>query len=120
MSQPCVIIVVVEPATTIRFASAARILAREARSRRLAAPGFRSPPRLCGADRSLRRFDQHAQVAVRVRGRPWAAVLADMIEGVVAANRLLGPEADRLRGALWAAVEGGPVSPSVGPQARVA
>ena len=75
------------------------------RSRRLAVPGFRSPPRLRGADRSLRRLGGGTIVAVRVRGRPMAAVVADMIEGIVAANRLSGVEADRARAALWAAVE---------------
>jgi len=43
-------------------------------------------------------------VAVRLRGRPWAAVLADMVEGVVAANDLHAAEADRARAALWEAV----------------
>lgn len=46
-------------------------------------------------------------VAVAVRGRPWAAVVADMIEGVVVANRLTAPLADRLRTELWAAVTDG-------------
>jgi hypothetical protein len=38
-------------------------------------------------------------------GRPWAAVLADMIEGVIAANRLQGVAADRSRRQLWAALD---------------
>jgi hypothetical protein len=41
-----------------------------------------------------------------LRGRPWPAVLADLVEGVVAANRLSGPAADQARAALWAAVGG--------------
>jgi hypothetical protein len=41
-----------------------------------------------------------------VRGRPWPAVLADLVEGVVAANGLRGPAADRARSALWAAFDG--------------
>ena len=41
---------------------------------------------------------------MRVNGRPLAAMLADMIEGVVAANRLVAPHADRLRAELWAAM----------------
>lgn len=40
-------------------------------------------------------------MSVRLRGRPWVAVLSDMIEGVIAANRLVAPQADRLRGDLW-------------------
>ena len=109
-----------EPATTIRFAVAARVLAAQARSRGLDAPGFRSPPRLAGADRTLRRRSTGASVAVRVRGRPWAAVAADMIEGVVAANRLVGPEADALPAALWEAVGEALASRSVESEARVA
>jgi hypothetical protein len=42
-------------------------------------------------------------VAVALRDRPWAAVVADMVEGVVAANRLAGVGADRARAALWQA-----------------
>jgi hypothetical protein len=43
-------------------------------------------------------------VAVALRHRPWAAVVADMVEGVVATNRLAGVGADRARAALWRAV----------------
>ena len=88
-------------ASTVEFASAARNLTREARRRGLVGPSFRCPPRLVGVDRTIRRHEDGAIVSVRLRGRPWAAVLADMIEGVVAANRLQPPHADRLRGDLW-------------------
>jgi hypothetical protein len=40
-------------------------------------------------------------VAVTVRERPFVAVLADMIEGVIVVNRLVSPEADQVRTALW-------------------
>ena len=94
-----------EPATTIDFATAARALTREARRRGLVAPSYRCPPRLVGVDRSIRRRPSAgAVVAVRVGGRPLAAMLADMIEGVVAANRLVAPHADRLRAELWSAM----------------
>jgi hypothetical protein len=93
-----------EPATTLQFAHTARTLAREARARGLAVPGFRSPPRLAGADRTLLRRGRSASVAIRVRGRPWEAVLADMVEGVVVANGLQGDAADQAREALVAAV----------------
>ncbi len=96
-----------EPATTTRFAFAARELAEAARSLGLVVPGFRSPPRLVGADRTLRTRGGRATVAVRVRGRPWVPVLSDMIEGVVAANHLIGPGAARTREALWSAVGAG-------------
>jgi hypothetical protein len=88
-------------ASTVEFATAARNLAREARRRGLVGPSFRCPPRLVGVDRTIRRHDDGAIVSVRLRGRPWAAVLADMIEGVVVANRLQPPHADRLRSDLW-------------------
>ncbi len=68
------------------------------------APGFRCPPRVVGVQRTLRRHASGAVVAVQVRGRPWGAVVADMIEGVVVANWLVPPEADRLRTELWVAI----------------
>jgi hypothetical protein len=95
----------IEPATSLGFAAAARQLVAESRRLGLVAPGFRSPPRLPGVDRSLRRRrDGSASVSVRIRGRPMVAVLADMIEGVVATNRLRGPRADRTRSTLWEVV----------------
>ena len=93
------------PASSLRFAAAARALADECRRRGLTVPGFRSPPRLQGVDRSVRRRpDGGAMVAVCLRGRPWPAVLADMVEGVIVTNALSGPDADRSRAALWEAV----------------
>ena len=44
-------------------------------------------------------------VAVALKGRPWSAVVSDMIEGVVVANGLSGAKADRARAALWLAVD---------------
>ncbi len=93
-------------ATSVRFAAAARTLGQVTRGAGLVVPGFRSPPRLRDADRSLRRNRSGScTVSVRLKGRPWSAVVGDMIEGVIAANRLAGPTADRTRTALWAAVE---------------
>lgn len=89
--------------TTADFAAAARSLASEARRHGLVGPSYRCPPRLVGVDRTIRRRADGAIVSVRVRGRPWAAVLADMIEGVVVANRLGPPQSDRLRTELWSA-----------------
>ncbi|MGD9998811.1 MAG: hypothetical protein AB7L17_22455 [Ilumatobacteraceae bacterium] len=90
--------------STVDFSHAARLLAREARRRGLVAPSFRSPPRVVGVQRTLRRHASGGVVAVQVRGRPWAAVVADMIEGVVVVNRLVPPAADRLRTDLWQAI----------------
>jgi hypothetical protein len=107
-------------ADTATFAHAARVLATEARRRGLVAPGFRSPPRLVGVDRSIRRHPGGAAVAVRVRNRPWVAVAADMIEGVIAANRLAPPRADRMRADLWSALGFAPAAAAPTPNRHAA
>ena len=104
MSHPPCTIVVMEPGGTLRFTAAARALADAARRLGLEPPSFRSPPRLGSVDRSLRRHPRGTVVAVRLRERPWPAVLADMVEGVIAANDLSASAADCVRGALWQAV----------------
>ncbi len=92
-------------ANALRFAAVAREIAAEARARGLVVPGFRSPPRLPGACRSLGRHpDGGAVVAVLVRGRLMADVAADMVEGVLAANGLRGPSGEGHRAALLCAV----------------
>ncbi len=91
--------------TSLRFARIARSLTQAAGHQGLRAPTFRSPPRRVGLTRTIqRRRDGGATVAVVLRSRPWPAAVADMIEGVVAYNRLSGAAADRVRTALWAAV----------------
>jgi hypothetical protein len=93
-------------ATPVLFATTARVLGGAARARGWAAPGFRSPPRSPGAGRTLRRgADGSVTVAVRLEGRPWLAVVADMIEGIVVANDLADPDAGACRTALWDAVD---------------
>jgi hypothetical protein len=91
--------------TALRFASVARTLADRARAEGLRPPSFRSPPGLAGVQRTVRRRGGGASVAVRLRDRPWAAVVADMVEGVVVTNRLTGADADRVRAVLWAALD---------------
>ena len=82
----------------LQFAVAVRALAVEARRAGLEVPGFRSPPRVPGADRTLRRRPGGPPaVAVRVTGRPFSAVVADLVEGVVVSNGLVGPAADAAR-----------------------
>lgn len=97
-----------EFASTVDFANAARRLTRAAVRRGLVGPSYRCPPRLVGLDRTIRRRAPAegggAVVSVRVRGRPREAVLADMIEGVVATNSLVSPDADRVRTELWSVV----------------
>lgn len=90
--------------TSIRFASVARRLSESARSVGRDVPGFRSPPRAPGIQRSIRReSDGSATVSVALRGRPGIAVIADMIDGVIAAGELDGPEAGLVRDQLWLA-----------------
>ena len=91
--------------TTLRFAETARSLGRAARLRGLQVPTFRSPPGIADEQRSIQRREQSSTVAVVVKGRPWGAVVADMIEGIVAANLLDSRRADTVRSALWLAVE---------------
>ena len=86
----------------LRFAAAVRAISSEARRLGLEVPGFRSPPRLQGATRSLRRRPG-ASPAVAVRlGRPFDVVVGDLVEGVVVVNGLSGPEAEATRRRLLA------------------
>ncbi len=59
---------------------------------------------MAGVNRTIRRGSEAPTVAVQIRNRPWSAVLADMIEGVMVANELVGVGADRMRAVLWLAV----------------
>ncbi len=93
-----------KPGNAIEFAQAARTLTQEAQRRGLIGPSYRCPPRIVGVDRSLRRHASGATIAVKLRGRPWAAVLADMIEGVIVANSIEPANAFRLRAELWVAL----------------
>ncbi|HEX3623459.1 MAG TPA: hypothetical protein VHT97_14185 [Acidimicrobiales bacterium] len=84
------------------FAGTARRLAGAARARGLAAPGFRTPPRQVGCNRTIRRYpDGSALVAVAVRGRLWDDAVDDMIAGVLALNDLHGAAAAEVRLGLW-------------------
>jgi hypothetical protein len=90
-------------ASSLRFVAAAKAIADEARRAGLVVPGFRSPPRLNGVDRSLRRRPGTTPaIAVRVNGRSIEIVVADMVEGVLVANDLC--DRDDVRARLLAAV----------------
>lgn len=89
----------------VDFADLARRITRHVRREGLVAPSFRCPPRLIGADRTIRRRQEGAVVSVRVHDRPLAAVLADMIEGVIVTNHLATPRSDRARADLWGLLE---------------
>ncbi|MBM3658182.1 MAG: hypothetical protein FJW95_01570 [Actinobacteria bacterium] len=86
------------------FATVARRLAEATRAAGLAVPAFRSPPRVPGAVRTLRRYPGGTVVSVRLRDRPFDAVMTDMVEGVIVANRMGGEAALRARTYLAEAV----------------
>lgn len=88
---------------TTLFTEAARVLAQHVAGMDLMVPGFRSPPRAVGVNRTLRRAPAGlgGVIAVRLADRPFTAVIGDMIEGVVVLNRLDVAEADRTRTHLW-------------------
>ena len=84
------------------FAGTARWLAAAAHARGLAAPGFRTPPRQAGCDRTIRRYpDGTSLVAVKVKGRLWDDVVDDLISGILLVNDLHGPRAAEVRFGLW-------------------
>jgi len=88
------------------FAAAARRLGDAARAAGLAVPAFRSPPRVAGAVRTIRRYPGGTVVSVQLRDRAHEAVAADMVEGVVVTNGLTGEAALRARTLLAVAVAG--------------
>jgi hypothetical protein len=91
-----------QDARSIRFATIVQCLTRAARAAGWQLPSFRSPPAVAGASRTIRRRpDGSRVVAVQLHGRPWNAVVADLIEGVVVANGLRDVEADHCRSVLW-------------------
>lgn len=90
----------------LRFADSVRCLSAAARAAGLEVPAFRSPPRVSGAARTIRRFPGGTVVSVRIRGRGFGDVVSDMVEGVLVANRVEGEARVRLRTALIGAVTG--------------
>ena len=81
-------------ATAMDFAYSARHLSARARTLGLHAHlSFRSPPKVLGTDRSLRLLPGGgAVIAVRLKVRPLIAVQADMVDGVIAANKIRDPQ----------------------------
>lgn len=91
---------------SLRFAATARCLADVVRRRNLIVPSYRSPPKVVGRRRTLRRDrDGAVTISILVRDRPWSAVVNDMIDGVIAANGLEGAVAEELRDVCWGAFE---------------
>lgn len=108
----------------IRFAHLARVLHDSAKSLDLPTPmAFRSPPSTPGEDRTLRRTSSGTAVlAVRMRGRPDADVIGDLVDGVLAANgaRDRGDLRFLLLEAAWSICEGDVRPEIVGPVSREA
>jgi hypothetical protein len=92
-------------AGALLFSQAARRLGSAARAAGLVVPAFRCPPRLAGAHRTLRRYPGGAVVAVQLKGRPFADVAADMVDGVLVVNHLADDAATRMRPVLVEAAE---------------
>lgn len=92
-------------ADTLSFSAAVRAVAGEARRMGLTVPAFRSPPGLTGADRTIRRRRGTLVVAIRIRDRTFADVVADVVEGVLVANSVPRGADLRIRRRLLAAVE---------------
>ncbi len=88
--------------SSLDFAEAARRLGQTCGRLRLICPAFRSPGGE-GSGRTLRRRpDGSVLVSVAIRRRPPISVLADMVDGVLAANGLVGHV--ELRDELWLAL----------------
>lgn len=96
------------PATasvSVRFAESVRVLSAAARRLGMQVPSFRSPPARPDVDRSLRRrADGSCTVAVRLSGRPFTAVQADLVESLVVVNEVDGSRLQSVRRSLWNAL----------------
>ena len=88
----------------MHFPHTARRLGLATRAAGLTVPAFRSPPRHPALVRSIRYMRGGAVVAIRLQGRTPEQVEHDMVDGVLAANRLAGEAARRMRITLLAAL----------------
>ncbi|MEG3596325.1 MAG: hypothetical protein VX360_04670 [Actinomycetota bacterium] len=91
----------IESAPSVRFAIVAKSITQVAAGCGLVVPGFKTPPRSGDLDRTVRRQSCGSIVAVRIKDRPFEAVIADMIEGVVLCNDMSIEKAGKLRNLLW-------------------
>ena len=92
---------------SLRFSESVRVLSDAARRRGLSVPAFRSPPHRPDVDRSLRRRPNgEVTVAVRLAGRPFAAVQTDLIESLIVVNEVDAADVQPLRRELWNALAG--------------
>ena len=91
-------------APSMRFAVAARVIVEACRAEGIGVPAFRTPPKTQGIDRAIRRSELGSIVSVRIIGRPFLAVIADLVEGDVISNQFVGRQASSLRNVLWSQI----------------
>lgn len=86
---------------SVNFVSVVRTLGRIANQREFISPSFRCPPPSAKFQRSMRNLGEgEITISIVIRERPWLAVLADIVEGFVIANKSLERESE-LRNLLW-------------------
>ena len=86
---------------SIQFSIAVRTLGRIADQLGYRIPQFRCPPPSAKYQRSVRKTgEENLSISIVIRGRPWLAILADIVEGVVIANTQSGQDSE-LRNILW-------------------
>ena len=85
---------------SIQFSITVRTLGRIANQLGYVTPQFRCPPPSAQYQRSVRRNHDDLSISIVIRGRPWLAVLADIVEGFVIANAKLGQDSE-IRNILW-------------------
>ena len=90
---------------SLRFSESVRVLSDAGRRRGLTIPAFRSPPQRPEVDRTLRRRPNgEVTVAVRLAGRPFAAVQTDLIEALLLVNEVEAAATQAVRRELWNAL----------------
>ena len=94
----------IESAPSVRFAIVAKVLTQVSARCGIEVPGFKSPPRSVDLDRTVRHQSSGSVVSVRIKDRPFEAVIGDMIEGVILCNDLPIATAGKLRNLMWSAV----------------
>ena len=85
---------------SIQFSITVRTLGRIANQLGYVTPQFRCPPPSAQYQRSVRRNHDDLSISIVIRGRPWLAVLADIVEGFVIANAKSGQDSE-IRNILW-------------------
>ena len=86
---------------SIQFSIAVRTLGRIADQLGYRIPQVRGPPPSAKYQRSVRKTgDENLSISIVIRGRPWLAILADIVEGFVIANTQSGQDSE-IRNILW-------------------